>query len=100
MESDHPHHRLLSLDDIQTIIGRAVVDPDFRKAFTANPEETVKRLGITLEHEGTYQAQAGDLLRLMAEALSNDSSSLQELIDQIRKAYEGATDGVIRPRCG
>ena len=36
----------LELEDVQNILGRAVIDPDFRARLVADPEDTLKILGF------------------------------------------------------
>ncbi|WP_170464862.1 hypothetical protein [Ruegeria arenilitoris] len=92
MTEKHKHG--LTLEDVQTIIGRGVLDEAFRQAFVQDPETVVKRLGISVEDDGN----ARDLLKSIGEVLEG-GSDVRSAMDKIRSAYEDSSDGVIRPRC-
>lgn len=40
--------RNITLDDVQNILGRVLVDTDFRKEILKNPEGTFLTLGLTM----------------------------------------------------
>ncbi|MBO9446757.1 hypothetical protein [Ruegeria sp. R14_0] len=92
MSKKHKHG--LTLEDVQTIIGRGVLDESFRQAFVQDPEEVVKRLGVSVEDDDN----ARELLSSIGKVLEG-GSDIQAAMDDIRKAYEESSDGVIRPRC-
>lgn len=92
MTDKHKHG--LTLEDVQMIIGRGVLDESFRKEFIADPEDVVKRLGISVDEDGS----AVDLLKAIS-AVFDGRADVQAAMSDIRKAYEESSDGVIRPRC-
>jgi hypothetical protein len=93
--------RHLTLDDVQTIIGRAMVDEAFRAAFTADAEGTLKKLGISLNTGSADDAKSVALIQSIAEALKdgNADKSLQDTLQKLRDSYLDSSDGIIRPRC-
>lgn len=91
--SDH-HTQGLTLEDVQQIIGRGILDEAFRKEFIDNPEGVVNRLGISLDQDG----EARKLLAAIGNVFSGESD-LKSAMQDIKKAYEDTSDGVIRPRC-
>lgn len=88
------HTRGLTLEDVQTIIGRGILDESFRKEFIADPEDVVSRLGISLEKDG----EARKLLAAIGNVFAG-KSDLKAAMQEIKSAYEDTSDGVIRPRC-
>jgi hypothetical protein len=99
-DGEHTHGtKNLTLDDVQTIIGRAMVDESFRAEFTADPEATLKKLHIGLTAGADDKAAA--LVRSIAAALSEDNTgvSLKDALKTLRESYIQSTDGIIRPRC-
>ena len=91
--TDH-HTRGLTLEDVQTIIGRGVLDEAFRNAFIKNPEEVVDRLGITLDQDDHARKLLGAISSVFA-----GESDLKAAMQDIKAAYEQTSDGVLRPRC-
>ena len=101
-EDEHTHgHRQLKLDDVQMIIGRAVVDEHFREQFTGDPVGTLKTLGISTTVGGEPDEKAVTLVKTIAEALSenNQGTNLGEVLQNLRKSYLNSADGIIRSRC-
>jgi hypothetical protein len=101
-DDEHTHgHRQLKLDDVQMIIGRAVVDEHFREQFTGDPVGTLKTLGISMTVGGERDEKALVLIKTIAEALSekNRSTNLGDLLENLRKSYLDSADGIIRSRC-
>ena len=90
----------LSLEDIQAIIGRSMVDHAFRDALVADPEGTLHRMGISLYHAGKRDEKAQALVGQITDALSSGGQDLSTAMTSIRSAYLASTDGVIRPACG
>ncbi|MGV6802918.1 MAG: hypothetical protein ACWA49_01840 [Ruegeria sp.] len=91
--TDH-HTRGLTLEDVQTIIGRGILDEAFRKEFVNDPEEVVNRLGISLDQDG----EAKKLLAAIGGVFAGETD-LKSAMQDIKQAYEDTSDGVIRPRC-
>lgn len=91
--TDH-HTRGLTLEDVQMIIGRGILDEAFRKEFINDPQEVVNRLGISLGDDDN----AKKLLASIGSVFSGETD-LRAAMEQIKKAYEDSSDGVIRPRC-
>ncbi len=101
-DDEHTHgHRQLKLDDVQMIIGRAVVDEHFRTQFTGDPIGTLKTLGISMTVGGERDEKAVTLVKTIADALSeeNHGANLADLLKNLRKSYLDSADGIIRSRC-
>ncbi|MEP1933566.1 MAG: Os1348 family NHLP clan protein [Paracoccaceae bacterium] len=100
-DGEHTHNKHLSLGDVQTIIGRAMVDERFRGEFTRDPEGTLKKLGISTAVEGEVDEKAVNLIKSLAEALDekNTGASLSDALKKMRESYLDSGDGIIRPRC-
>jgi hypothetical protein len=45
--------------DLERLVGRAVMDKKFRDDLLANPEDTVKKVGLTLSTEEMEKLKAG-----------------------------------------
>ncbi|MGC3938557.1 hypothetical protein ACOTTU_12205 [Roseobacter sp. EG26] len=102
-DNEHTHgDKHLTLEDVQLIIGRAMVDESFRSEFTRAPKETLKKLHISATVGGKEDEKTMKLINALAEAFSDKCSgaTLQEALENIRNSYLQSTDGVIRPRCG
>lgn len=101
-EGDHTHsNKHLTLDDVQMIIGRAMVDESFRAEFTSSPEATLKKLHISMKTGGEDDAKSVALINDIANALKeeNAGASLGDALNSIRQCYLASADGVVRPRC-
>ncbi|WP_341234981.1 hypothetical protein [uncultured Sulfitobacter sp.] len=102
-DNEHTHgNKHLTLDDIQMIIGRAMVDERFRSEFTSNPEATLEKLRISTKIGDTVDEKSVALINAIAEALREDNTggTLQDALKNIRDSYLESTDGIIRPHCG
>ncbi|WP_298972768.1 Os1348 family NHLP clan protein [uncultured Roseobacter sp.] len=102
-DGEHKHgSKHLSLDDVQSIIGRAIMDRGFREAFVKDPDGTLKKMQISTTVDGVADEKAIALIKAIAEALGegNRGVSLEEALETLRKSYLDSADGVIRPRCG
>lgn len=91
--ADH-HSRRLTLDDIHVIIGRGMLDEDFRTSFVDNYSDVVSNMGISIEDD----ARAVTLLEAIKGVFAGDYS-MQDAMDEIKKVYNESSDGVVRPRC-
>jgi len=61
----------------EEIIGRAVIDPDFRSRLLADPEGTIKAEGYTATPEFIAQLQNMDTEAAMAAASNLDGAFAQ-----------------------
>ncbi|WP_341368201.1 Os1348 family NHLP clan protein [Yoonia sp. BS5-3] len=101
-DGEHTHaNKHLTLDEVQTIIGRAIVDESFRDELTNNPEKTLKKLGISTLVGGDVDQKSVELIRAIADAFkeTNTDTSLKEVLEKLRSSYLDSTDGIIRSRC-
>ncbi|MBN1140093.1 MAG: hypothetical protein JXM73_26220 [Anaerolineae bacterium] len=64
--------------EMYELLGRAVVDPEFRAALTADPARTVAVLGITLTEDQVAGLQASDLAAV-TEGLDERLSKLSRM---------------------
>lgn len=92
-DGDNQKPKKLSLNQVQMLVGRAMVDDAFRKALVGDPLGTAATLGIHVD------SSAEQLLETIAGALTDDAS-IADAQQKIRDAYMNSTDGIIRPRCG
>ena len=102
-DGEHTHGpRQLSLDDVQKILGRAIMDRGFREALVKDPEGTLKKMQISITVDGVADEKAIALVKAIADSLGegNRGVSFEEALETLRKSYLDSTDGVIRPRCG
>lgn len=96
-DGSHTHgSKPLTLDDVQTIIGRAMVDEAFRAEFTSAPEATLEKLHIRLD------GSAVELITNLSSALKEENSgaTVKDAVQSMRDSYLASSDGIVRPRCG
>jgi len=93
--------RQLTLDGVQTILKRAMDEPELRASFRADPAATVTRCGFSADRD----SEAFHLLqRLFADEAGSDlwkacqDSSISRRDDALA-ASKCAKDGVITSRC-
>ncbi len=99
-DGTHPT-RQLSLEDVHMIVGRGILDKAFREAFGKDPEGALKRMGISLYHDGQPDHHARNLVKAIADVFGRSGElNVQDAINAIHEAYQKSSDGVIRPRCG
>lgn len=102
-DGTHTHgNKHLTLDDVQTIIGRAMVDERFRAEFTSAPEATLQKLHISMDSNSADNTKAVELITNLADALKDENSgtSMKDAIQKMRDCYLASSDGIVRPRCG
>ncbi|WP_129629988.1 Franean1_4349 family RiPP [Candidatus Oscillochloris fontis] len=61
--------------DLERLIGKAVIDPDFRKKLLGNPDEAIKEAGLSLSDEEQ------DRVRKSITERSKDIERLSQDID-------------------
>jgi len=81
----------LTLPEIQSLLGRALTDADFRAKLVGNPAATLKRLGYDV-------AKETDVVDFFKKLKGGTFDSAAK---DVQKAYsERLVDGIIRPRHG
>ena len=82
------HLKTMQLHDVQQVLGRALMDPAFRKALTKSPAATLKALGYDADRK--VVAFFGNL----------KAKSFAAAAAEVEKDYDKtAADNVSRPRC-
>lgn len=105
MSNGGPQHlRAITLDDVQTIIGRAFIDKTFRKHLIKDPQAALETLGLNYNDTnriGNAKVSPKDMIDGIVAVLSDASTrSIDEIFKELRAKYEQGADGVIRPKCG
>ena len=67
--------------DLERLIGRAVIDPDFRKQLIADPDGTVKSAGFSLSDDELEQ------VRKAASEAASDSDATNQKLDALRSVW-------------
>jgi hypothetical protein len=67
----------MSSEDLERVIGRAVLDPAFRQNLLANPEKAIREAGFDLTEEEIAGLKGIDAER--AEALAQDALKTVEM---------------------
>jgi hypothetical protein len=70
---------MASKQQIESIIGKAILDPEFRKVLMDSPEEAAKKLGIELSPEQTKAFKAHDFVAV-AKQMEQIQSKMGPLI--------------------
>jgi hypothetical protein len=60
---------------LERLVGRAVINPEFRASLLSYPQETAAELGVELSEEGIRFVQELD-----AEALENLAEQVKEIV--------------------
>jgi len=84
------HLKTMTLQDVQLVLGRALMDPSFRANLIKSPGATLKALG--------YDASDRKLVSFFGNL---DAASFKAAAAEVEKDYHrSAADGISRPRCG
>ncbi len=98
-EATH-HKHPLKLEDVQTILGRLMIDESFRSKFHSDLDGTLASLGLHAPDDPKKDSDAYDLMKKIQGILKDTGErKTEDIMKDLRTAYLASSDGVIRPRC-